>query len=78
MSRENETKCTPYVYDEEGEPHGVTFEVRDALVTGCNALLGLLQLLSHRKDLPPEVLEVLTNNHRIDEAKEALKLSQEK
>ncbi len=44
----------------------------ELLMNGCNAMLGLAQLLSHRDDLPPEVLEVLRNNHRIDEAREAL------
>jgi hypothetical protein len=44
-----------------------------ALVDGCNAVLGLIQLISHRKDLSPELRAVLTNNHRVQEAEATLK-----
>lgn len=42
------------------------------LFNGCNALLGLLQLLSHRDDISDEVREFLTVGHRIDEAEAAV------
>jgi hypothetical protein len=42
------------------------------LLDGCNALLGLLQLLSHRDDISDEVREFLTKGHRIDEAEAAV------
>jgi hypothetical protein len=45
---------------------------RDALVKGCDALLGLLQLMCARKDMPPEIREHLTHSHRIDEARRAI------
>jgi hypothetical protein len=42
------------------------------LLDGCNAMLGLVQLLLDRDDLSPELRRVLTTNHRIDEAKAAV------
>jgi hypothetical protein len=42
------------------------------LKNGCNALLGLISLILARDDLTPELREVLTNNHRIDEAHNAI------
>jgi len=44
----------------------------DALASGCRAVLGLIQLISHRDDLTPELREVLRSNHRIAEAEAAL------
>lgn len=41
------------------------------LYDGCNAMLGLVQLLLGRDDLTPELREVLTTNHRIAEARTA-------
>jgi hypothetical protein len=42
------------------------------LLNGCNALLGLLQLICGRDDILPEIRDHLTNSHRIDEAKAAV------
>lgn len=42
------------------------------LFNGCNALLGILQLLLNRDDLSPEVRDALTTGHRIDEARAAV------
>lgn len=42
------------------------------LLDGCNALLGLLQLVCDRDDLSPSLRDVLTTNHRINEARAAL------
>jgi len=50
---------------------------RDALAGGCRALLGLLQLVCARDDLPVEVRDALTYSHRIDEARAALAYTEE-
>lgn len=42
------------------------------LLNGCNALLGLCTLLLARDDLPSDVRKVLTDNHRIAEARAAV------
>lgn len=42
------------------------------LLDGCNALLGLIQLISGRDDLTPELREVLRTNHRIAEGEAAV------
>jgi hypothetical protein len=42
------------------------------LYDGCNALLGLLQLVLGRDDLTPELRYVLETNHRIEEARAAV------
>ena len=42
------------------------------LLDGCNALLGLLQLIAGRDDVSPELRDVLATNHRIAEAKAAI------
>lgn len=41
------------------------------LDNSCGALLGLIELLLNRRDLTPDLRDVLTTNHRIDEAKAA-------
>ena len=41
------------------------------LDSGCGALLGLIQLILGRDDLTAELRNVLTTNHRIDEARAA-------
>lgn len=46
---------------------------RDKLVDGINALLGLLQIAASRPDVSAELHNVLTNNHRIIEARSALR-----
>lgn len=48
----------------------------DDLVNGINALLGLIQLVGNRDDIPAEVKAALTNSHRLDEARAALKAVQ--
>lgn len=58
------------VSDFEVHPVG-TKEVLQALTNGCNALLGLIQLISQRNDLP-EGLGDLLHSHRVIEAKAAL------
>lgn len=41
------------------------------LYNGCNALLGLIQLVCNRDDMPPEIRKVLQENHRTIEARDA-------
>lgn len=43
----------------------------EELYDGCNALLGLLQLLLGRDDLPDEVREAMQTSHRVEEAEAA-------
>jgi hypothetical protein len=42
------------------------------LKDGCNALLGLLQLLAARDDVSDDLRKALTSGHRIDEARAAV------
>lgn len=42
------------------------------LYDGCNALLGLIQLILGRDDLPPDLRVALTDNHRVIEAEAAI------
>ncbi len=42
------------------------------LLNGCNALLGLIQLVCARDDMPTAIMGVLQNNHRIAEARAAI------
>lgn len=42
------------------------------LVDGINALLGLIQLVSARADMPPQIQEALRVSHRVEEARAAL------
>lgn len=43
------------------------------LLDGCNAILGLITLISGRDDISPEIREALTNSHRIDDARAAIR-----
>jgi hypothetical protein len=45
----------------------------ERLSNGCNAMLGLVKMLLNRDDLPPEVRAVLETNHRVEEARNAIK-----
>jgi len=47
-------------------------EVIKGLYDGCNALLGLIQLLAANPDTPPALLRILTESHRIAEAEQAV------
>lgn len=49
-------------------------DVQEKLVDGINALLGLIQLVSHRDDMPPQIREALRVSHRVQEAQDALAL----
>jgi hypothetical protein len=42
------------------------------LYNGCNALLGLIQLLAANPETPPALLHILTEHHRIIEAERAV------
>jgi hypothetical protein len=42
------------------------------LKDGCNALLGLIQLVCARDDMPPAIREALETSHRIAEARAAI------
>jgi hypothetical protein len=46
------------------------------LKDGCNALLGLLQLLAARDDVSDDLRKALTSGHRIDEARAAVAKSE--
>jgi hypothetical protein len=45
------------------------------LLHGCNAMLGLIQLIRGRDDLPAELRDVLRSNHRIAEAEAAVAMA---
>jgi hypothetical protein len=49
-------------------------KLRSALLDGCNALVGLIQLVSSRDDIPPEVRDILRTNHRVIEAQRAIEM----
>jgi hypothetical protein len=42
------------------------------LFDGCNALLGLIQLICSREDIPNEIRDALETNHRRQEALDAV------
>lgn len=42
------------------------------LLDGCNALLGLIQLVCDRDDMPAAIREALTTSHRVEEANGAI------
>lgn len=42
------------------------------LLDGCNALLGLIQLVCARDDMPAAIREALETSHRVDEARAAI------
>src|SRR5690554_1806159 len=46
-----------------------------SLLNGCNALLGLIDLVSGRDDMPAAIKEALRDNHRINEARAAIKMA---
>jgi hypothetical protein len=48
---------------------------RHDLVNGCNALLGLIQLVCSRDDMPPAIREALETSHRLEEARASLSLA---
>ena len=41
------------------------------LYDGCNALLGLLQLIRDRDDVSAELAEIIRTSHRVNEAEQA-------
>lgn len=43
------------------------------MTDGCNAVLGLVQLIQGRDDLPAQLRVVLIDNHRVNEAKAAVR-----
>jgi hypothetical protein len=65
--------------ERKGTHYGDMFKANAALIAaapdlldGCNALLGLIQLITGRDDLPPAIREALETSHRVDEAKAAI------
>jgi hypothetical protein len=52
--------------------NGYLWSAAPELFNGCNALLGLIQLLAANPDTPPALLHILTENHRIAEAEAAV------
>jgi hypothetical protein len=46
------------------------------LFNGCNALIGLIQLVCSRKDMPPQIKEALETSHRLAEALAAVSLAE--
>ena len=61
------------VFGNEADAHLIA--AAPQLYDGCNALLGLLQLLLNRDDLPAEVREAMQTSHRVGEARAALALA---
>jgi hypothetical protein len=57
---------------DENEANARLIAAAPELYGGCNALLGLIQLLLGRDDLTDELRQVLTTNHRIGEANAAV------
>ena len=70
-------------YYKRGRGHQIDCAERDAnaaliasapyLVDGINALLGLLQLICARDDIPSDIKLSIESSHRVDEARMALK-----
>jgi hypothetical protein len=54
------------------EETNACYERIDNLVNAVNGLLGLLQLIEHRDDVSPELLEAIRSNHRVVYAVEAV------
>ncbi len=46
------------------------------LYDGCNALLGLLQLIRDRDDVSDDLAEILSTSHRVKEAEQAIAKAQ--
>ena len=58
--------------NEQGEANAQLVAAAPDLLNGCRALLGLLQLITCRDDISPELEEVLRGNHRVAEAQSAI------
>lgn len=70
-----------YAVPHEDDPHGYGDEqfanahliaAAPELKDGCNALIGLIQLVCGRDDMPPDIKKALLCSHRMDEALAAL------
>lgn len=48
----------------------------EGLVSGTNAVLGLIQLVEGRDDLPADLKLALLGNHRVNEAQAALRVAE--
>jgi hypothetical protein len=46
------------------------------LYDGCNALIGLIQLVCLRGDMPPQIKQALICSHRMDEALDAIRTAE--
>lgn len=68
----NDGRVIALCYGVDREANASLIAAAPELYDGCNALLGLIQLLLGRDDLTAELREVLTTNHRIDEAQAAV------
>lgn len=44
------------------------FRAAADLYNGCNALIGLIDLVCHRGDMPPQIKAALQTNHRLQDA----------
>lgn len=62
----------PFRSDEEIAANGLLGAAAIDLRDGCSGMLGLVQLLLGRDDLPDEVRLVLQTNHRIEAARAAI------
>lgn len=58
--------------NEQGEANARLVAAAPDLLNGCRALVGLLQLVTCRDDISPELQDVLRGNHRIAEALAAI------
>jgi hypothetical protein len=58
--------------DETDEANARLIAAAPELYNGCNALLGLIQLLAANHETPPALLRILTEHHRIAEAEKAV------
>lgn len=65
-------QCIRRHFEQDGEVTAVLRLEKSVLIDGVNALLGLIQLISGRSDLTPDLREVLKDNHRVKEAEACL------
>lgn len=62
---EDRTPGHPFVTKEEAEANAYLIAAAPQLFDACNAILGLLQLVCGRDDIPAHIRELLLHNHRV-------------
>lgn len=59
-------------FGEMADPNARLIAAAPDLKDACNGLLGLLQLLAARDDIPPAVRHIMLDNHRAEAARAAI------